>query len=147
MVNDRAPENYVGEFVSEGNVESCQAASGYVPIQGDIVSLVSSSTTQPPTVQLWTSGRPYGVVSNTPSPGPGLTGPPTFSVTVKGKVKLIAYGSIAAGAQISAHACTANTNGNTVEPATASDSASNFGISLSSLSSGDSGLFLINGVV
>jgi len=66
---------------------------------------------------------------------------------VKGKVKLIAYGSIAAGAQISAHACTANTNGNTVEPATASDSASNFGISLSSLSSGDSGLFLINGVV
>lgn len=143
MVNDRAPENYIGEFIEEEDIVTCQAYSTYSPIKGDIVSLYSSTTTEPPQVVLWTTGRAFGVVGNTPSPGPGLTGPPVFNVIRRGRVKLIAYGSISAGAQITAHACTANTNGNTVEPVTASDGASNFGVCLQSASSGDSVLFSI----
>ena len=148
MVNDRVPENYVGDVLfPEGNQIPCQAYGSYVPVMGDIVSLYSSTTTWPPQVALWTSGRPFGVVVSIESPGPGLTGTPIFTVLTRGIVKLIAYGSISAGAQITAHACTANTNGNTVEPVTSADSASCFGIALQSASSGDSVAFAINGVI
>ena len=148
MPTDRCPENYVGEFIGESNVITCQAYTGYSPIKGDIVQLYASTTTYPPQVQLWSSGRALGVVGNTPSPGPGLTGSPVFDVVVRGITKLIAYGTISAGAQVTVHACSANTNGNTVNVTTASDGASNFGVALqNAAASGDSILVLVNGVI
>ena len=98
-MTDQAPEVLLGAFTGEANTESFQLNSGVVN-PGDMVKLLSTATGEPlQVVPVASAGDPViGIVQRVYT----VMGTTWVSVIVRGKTKITATGTIAAGAKIKA---------------------------------------------
>lgn len=133
-MTDQAPEVLLGAFVGEANTESFQLYSGVVN-PGDLVKLRSTATGMPlQVVPVASEGDPViGVVQRVYT----VSGTTWVSIIVRGKTKLTAYGSIAAGAKLKAYT-------QSLAEADASADLSAFGTALQTATSGDTILVIVD---
>ena len=99
-MTDYAPEFLLGAFAGEATIETFQLGSGTVN-PGDMVKLSSSAASSASTVvPIASVGDPViGVVQRVWT----AMGTTWVSVTVRGKVKVTAWGTVSIGAKLKAH--------------------------------------------
>ena len=133
-MTDQAPEVLLGAFVGEANTESFQLQSGTVN-PGDLVKLYATATGEPlQVVPVASEGDPViGVVQRVYT----VMGTTWVSVIVRGKTKLTAHGTIAAGAKIKAY------TQSLAESDSSADLAA-FGTALQAAASGDTILVIVD---
>jgi hypothetical protein len=134
-MTDYAPEFQLGEPVGEYKAVTCYLAGTSAAVaKGDFVTLVSTGTTECPTVTASAKDDyAFGIIMKAGSPGTYI------AVLTLGQVKVTAWGSISAGASLLPH------SQSTLYSVTAK---TGFAKATQALSCGDTGLvYIFGGVV